>query len=241
MSIFKRVFKMGQAEANAIVDKMEDPIRLTEQGIRDLKKDLEQSLKAFAEVKAIAIRTRRQGVEANDEAKSWEQKAVMLLQKAQTGAMPAADAERLATEALSKKKEFDSQAATFIQQANQLDGKTTQLEGNIKKLKTQITNFENELRTLKARVKVSEATTSLNKQMAQIDSDGTVSMLERMKEKVEKQEALADAYGEMANANTSVDDEINKALEGVNLEVSDELAALKAKLSGGNINPALNE
>ena len=233
------MFRMGQAEANALVDKMEDPIRLTEQGIRDLKKDLDQSLKAYAEVKAIAIRTRRQGMDAAGKAKSWEQKAMMLLQKAQAGSLAPEEAERLATESLSKKKEFDGQAATLLKQANELDGKTAQLDGNIKKLKSQITRYENELKTLKARVKVSQATKNLNKQMAQIDSSGTVSMLERMREKVEKEEALAEAYGEMADANSSVDDEIAKALDGADVEVSDELAALKAKLSGNN--PALNE
>ena len=36
--IFQRLFKTGQAEAHAIVDKLEDPIKLSEQAIRDLKK-----------------------------------------------------------------------------------------------------------------------------------------------------------------------------------------------------------
>ena len=44
--IFQRLFKTGQAEAHAIVDKLEDPIKLSEQAIRDLKKDLQESLKA---------------------------------------------------------------------------------------------------------------------------------------------------------------------------------------------------
>ena len=38
MGIFSRLFKVGQAEAHAMVDKLEDPIKITEQGIRDLKK-----------------------------------------------------------------------------------------------------------------------------------------------------------------------------------------------------------
>ena len=37
MSVFKRLFRIGKAEANSIVDQLEDPIKLTEQGIRDLK------------------------------------------------------------------------------------------------------------------------------------------------------------------------------------------------------------
>ena len=54
--IFQRLFKTGQAEAHALVDKLEDPIKISEQAVRDLKKDLADSLKSLAEVKALAIR-----------------------------------------------------------------------------------------------------------------------------------------------------------------------------------------
>ena len=67
MSLFKRIFTLGKAESNAVIDKLEDPIKMTEQGIRDMKSDLEKSLKALAEVKAMAIRAKNeikeQGIE----------------------------------------------------------------------------------------------------------------------------------------------------------------------------------
>lgn len=58
MNIFKRIFRIGQAEIHAVVEKMEDPIKMTEQGIREMKDDLEQALEAYAKVKALAIRTK---------------------------------------------------------------------------------------------------------------------------------------------------------------------------------------
>lgn len=108
----------------------------------------------------------------------------------------------------------------------------SQLDVNVKKIRSSVSTYENELKTLKARVKVSTATKNLNKQMAQIDSSSTVSMLERMKEKIAQEEALAESYGEIANESKSIDDEIDKALEGGTAEVkaSDDLAAMKAKL-----------
>jgi len=53
-----------------------------------------------------------------------------------------------------------------------------------------------------------------------------------MRDKVEEDESLSQAYGEMADSGQSVDDEINKALgEGSSMPgVSDSLAALKAKM-----------
>ena len=40
VSIFRRMFKVGQSHAHSAMDKFEDPIQMTEQGVRDLKKDL---------------------------------------------------------------------------------------------------------------------------------------------------------------------------------------------------------
>ena len=52
-----------------------------------------------------------------------------------------------------------------------------------------------------------------------------------MKEKTEEQEALAEAYGDMGDAATSVDDEIDKALaDSKGAQVDDSLAQLKARM-----------
>lgn len=60
-----------------------------------------------------------------------------------------------------------------------------------------------------------------------------------MKEKVEEQEALAEAYGEMGDATTSVDDEINKALaDSKGVAVDDSLAQLKAYERGEEVGSA---
>ena len=42
MNIFKRLFRISQAEIHAAVDKMEDPVKMTEQGLGDLRQDLTQ-------------------------------------------------------------------------------------------------------------------------------------------------------------------------------------------------------
>lgn len=230
MSIFKRIFKIGQAEAHSIVDKLEDPIKLTEQGIRDLKRDLDESLKSFAEVKAISIRSKKEALDAKNKAESYEQKAMKLLQKAETGEIPSAEADRLAGEALVKKQEAEQQARVAEENAKKVDENLVQLEGNIKKLRANISHYENELKTLKARAKVSQATTKLNKQMAQIDGTGTIAMLEKMKTKVSENEALAEAYAGVVESNKTVDDEIDEVLTKSETTASDALAALKAKM-----------
>lgn len=231
MSVFKRLFKIGQAEAHNIVDKLEDPIKLTEQGIRDLKKDLDESLKALAEVKAMSIRAKKESADAKNRAKSYENKAMMLLTKVEKGEIDSAEADRLATEALKQKSDAEAQSKSAHQNAEGIDKNLVSLEANVKKLRSKIAHYENELKTLKARAKVSQATTKLNKQMAQIDSTGTISMLEKMKEKVSENEALSEAYADVAMENRSIDEEIDDVLGAPSdSEGTDALAALKAKM-----------
>jgi len=230
MSIFRRLFKVGEAQTHSMIDKMEDPVKMSEQAIRDLKQDLGKAMESLAEVKAIAIRTRREMKNYEQQGIDYEKKAMLLLQRAQQGQLDASEADRLATEALNKKEHADQQVARTQAEVQKYDNMTANLEAKVNDLRSKISKWENELRTLKARAKVSSATKKLNKQMAGIDSSSTVSMLERMKNKVEEEESLAESYGEIAAAPKSVDDEIDSALGSSSAAADDKLAALKAKM-----------
>lgn len=227
---FKRLFKIGEANAHAALDKLEDPVKMTQQGIRDLKEQLDQSLKSLAEVKAIAIRTSRETEADRQAADEYEKKAMALLKRAQAGQMDAAEAERLAAEALSRREEILKRHALNAQSKAKYDTMVAGLESKIRELKSNIAQWENEAKTLEARAKVSDATAKINKEMAQIDSSGTMAMLEKMKQKVEEKEALADAYADMANSEKSVDAEIDKALNDPTIKAADALAELKRKM-----------
>ena len=230
MNFFKRLFKIGEAEANSAIDSMEDPIKMTEQGIRDMKVDLNKSLEALAQVKALAIRAKNEADEFATKAEDYQQKAMLILKKAQNGDIETSEADRLAKEALIKKEEATQHATRGKTETEKYDKSVSQLEKNVQEIKQNVSKWENELKTLKARVKVSKATKNLNKQMAAIDSSSTVSMLERMKDKVNQEEALAEAYGDIANESKSIDDELDKAIDMNKVTAEDDLAKLKEQL-----------
>lgn len=48
---FKRILNLGKAKAHEKLDKIQDPVALTEQSIKDLKQDLAESMKSLAEMK----------------------------------------------------------------------------------------------------------------------------------------------------------------------------------------------
>lgn len=212
------------------IDNMEDPIKMTEQGIRDMKDDLDKALEALAQVKAMSIRAKKEVSEYEEKAEDYNGKAMLILKKAQKGGIEPQDADRLATEALVKKEEAIGQQNQAIADKEKFDMNVLQMEANIATIKQNISKWENELKILRSRVKVADATKSLNKQMAKIDSNGTIALLERMKEKVDQDEALAEAYGEIANASKSIDEEINRAVDVKKAKATTELEKLKEQM-----------
>lgn len=230
MKFLKRLFKVGQAEVHSAIDGIEDPIKMTEQGIRDMKQDLDKSLEALAQVKAMSIRSKNEVEEYGNKSEDYNEKAMLILKKSQSGGLESSEADRLATEALMKKEEAFAGQKRAIADKEKFDQNVLQMEGNVQTIKQNISKWENELKILRSRVKVADATKTLNKQMAQLDSNGTVALLERMKEKVVQEEALAEAYGEIANSSKSVDDEIDKAINVKQTKALTELEKLKEQL-----------
>ncbi len=230
-SIFKRMFKVGESEAHAVIDKLEDPIKMTEQGIRDLKKDLQAAMKNLAEVKANSIRLKKEGNDQKKLAADYERKAMLLLQKMQGGDLNQAEAERLATEALSKKEETLKNATKLLGDHSQTQKIADQLQTKVGKLKQTISGYENDLITLKARARTAESMRKINQQMSKVDSSSTLTMLEKMKDKVQEEESLAEAYQDIADTSLGVDEEINKALDSPSASQSSQsLADLKKKM-----------
>ena len=231
MSVFKRIFKVTQSETHALIDKIEDPINMTEQGIRDLKKDLKQAMTSLAEVKATAIRTRRDAENKKKLAADYGRKAMTLLQKMQKGELASSEADRLATEAMNQKEQNEANAVRLSKEAEEHEQMANHLQAIVNKMKSTIFTYENDLVTLKARAKTASATKRINQQIAKIDSSSTIAMLEKMRANVEEIESLAAAYGEMANVDKAVDDEINAALDGGSTSTAEEsLLELKKKM-----------
>ncbi len=231
MGFFQRIFRWGKSEVNSAMDSLEDPIKMTDQGIKDLESDLEKSIKALASVKASCITAKNDLEKAKQDVDDYQKKAMTFVQAAEQGKISHEEGDRLATQCLEKKSQRSRDLPQLEANYTRLQGQVSKFEDTIKTLKAQIDKWKNEAKMLKARAKVSEATANVNKQLAGIDSTDTVAMLEKMKEKVTEQEALADSYLEIAAASGSADiDNAYQALGG-GVEAQSELLALKAQMA----------
>lgn len=198
MNIFKRLLKIGQAEIHAIVDKMEDPIVLIAQGINDMKKELIAIEENYIRTRAMGIRIENVLRQKKEESDTLEGKAKLILEKSRLGEINPEIAEKLALEALKSKKDL----LTASQELN------TQLEDNAKfieeinthleVLKFNISKWEKELTTLKTKRQINATSVLVNRQMANIERNSTIELLEQMKDKAADEEALAAALHEFA-------------------------------------------
>lgn len=230
MNIFRRMLRIGQAEIHAAVDKMEDPVKMTEQGLRELRIDLTEATESYAKVKALAIRTENEQIQCEDQSRSYAEKAILIMQKAQAGQVDLVKAEELAREALALRRKYYVESEELGQQVVALRQSSLEMQRNTEILKDNLDKWEKELRTLRARAKVSSATVHVNKQMAQLDNNGTIAMLQRMKTKVEDQEALSKAYGEIARDKHNLKDELDNLLKDDSFSIEKDLQAIKEKL-----------
>jgi len=233
---FKRLLNVGKAKAHAKLDKVEDPVALTEQAIKDLKQDLAESMKSLAEMKALAIQTKRNVQRDHQAADQYEQRAMQFIAKAEQGDITMDEADRYALKALSQKDQILRVSSANEQNLHAYENMIRKLEIDVQKIRTQINTWEGELKTLKVRSRLSETSRRLNERMSSLGNSSMSSMLEDMKMKVEEQEALAQSYEEVASNDDNVDKQVEKALgksaaELPNLPTpKDALAQLKAKM-----------
>lgn len=233
MNIFKRLLTIGKAEIHSVIESFEDPINLTEEGIREMKEQLAKSIEALAQLKALAIRKKNEAETEEQTAKDYYNKAIVIVQKAEKGDVETAEADRLAKEALKRQTSSQENANILQKEHEKLYDECEKMQTNINHLKSGIAKWENELKTLKARVQVSEATKDINQKMTQMDTGSTVSMLEKLKDRVVQQEALAEAYSDLSKSGKSIDDEIDAIVNNSDTKAEEALNRLKETLKKG--------
>lgn len=215
MSIFKRLRDLTMSNINAIIDKAEDPIKMTDQYIRDMTEDLEDAEKAVAA--QIAIEKRFKALYEEQEA---------LVEKRMQQAHTAAQAQNvdLARRALEEKKSAEAKRDEYKVSYEQNKLAADNLRSKLEEMRKQLTAMKNKRETLVARYNAAKAQTEINKAMSGFGSDTASAGLKRMEEKMLQMEARAEASNEMSTQEKSLDEEFESL--GKDKVVEDELAAL---------------
>lgn len=222
MGLFDRLSRVVRANLNDMVSKAEDPEKILEQAIIDMQEDLIQLRQAVARAIATQKRTEQQYNKNQSEANTWQQRAQLALQKGD---------ENLAREALVRRKS-NLEAATT--QKTMLDQQTAQvdtLKRNLIALESKISEAKTKKDMLKARASAAKANEQLQSTIGRLGTSSAMGAFERMEDKVLEMEARSQAAHELTGNNL---DEQFRLLESGS-DVDDELAAMKAQLTGGSV------
>ena len=225
MGLFDRLSRVVRANLNDMVSKAEDPEKMLEQAVSDMQEDLVQVRQAVARAIAEQRQTEQKYSKDQSEANKWEQRAKLALAKGD---------ENLAREALKRKKDCTETAAIL---KNQLDQQTVQVDSlrkNLIALESKISEAKTKKNMLVARSRAAKANEELQKTLGSINTSSSVGAFERMEAKVIELEASSQAYGELEGIGI----EHQFAALEAGSDVDDELAMLKAQMSGGALPPS---
>lgn len=215
MSIFKRLRDLTLSNVYALIEKAEDPIKMTDQYIRDMAADLEDAEKAVASQIAIEKRFKQLYEEQDALVKKREEQAHIAAQAQNID---------LARRALEEKKSAEAKRDEYKANFDQNKAAADNLRSKLDEMRKQLNELKNKRETLVARYNAAKAQTEINKAMNGFSADSATAGMKRMEEKMMQMEARAEASNEMNTKGKSLDDEI-QAL-GTNKEVEDELSAL---------------
>lgn len=225
MGILTRFKDIMSANINALLDKAEDPEKMIDQCLRNLNNDLGKVKSETAAIMADEQRARRKLDECTDE-----------INKIQNYAAKAVSAgnDNDARLFLEKKQNLVTKQAELQQLYDSAHANSENMRAMNDKLVKDIAALEERRNTIKAKMNIARTQEHINKMVSGPSSaDSSISAFERMEEKADQMLDRANALAELNNAgNDSIEDLKAKYDNepGVNSDIEDELAALKASL-----------
>jgi len=223
MGILSRMKTIFKSEVNSALDKVEDTEKMLNQTITDMQ---EQLIKAKQQV-AVAIadekRLERQYIENQQQTEQWMDKAKLAVQKGN---------DELAKAALEKKVEYENLANEYKKQWDAQKASVEKLKVSLRDLERKVDEARRQKDLLLARNKRAIAQKQIHATMAGMATNaGAFNTFDRMKKKVEDQEARAQAAEEMAEE--TGDKKLEKQFEELGKSsIDDELAKLKSQVGG---------
>ena len=222
MSFFQRIKLILSSNLNSIISKAEDPEKILEQLIVEMREQFGEAKKQVAATIADEKRLERQYNDEAAKSQEWEKKAMLAIR---------AGNDDLARKALLRKQEHDTTAAGFKTQWDAQKDATEKLKQALHQLNDKIEEARRKKDLLIARSKRAEAQKQIHNTMSGLTDNGAFDTFDRMAAKVEQKEAEGLAAIELTHELSGSDlDAQFKQLEAAN-KGDDLLAALKAKMA----------
>lgn len=223
MSFFKRVKDVTAANVNSWLDKVEDPVKLLEQYMRNMEKEISQAEVQVSKQIAVATRFKQQLDAATTESQKRAKQAEDFI---------LADRDDLAQQALNEKARLEEEIQVLSVNYEQHQAAAEQLKVQLLEMKNQYREMQSKKQLLVARAESAKLTKNMNQTVTGFGRQTAAKGFSRMEQKVLGMEAEAEAskqlYLETATQKTL--DEEYRSIQSSPTATSLELEELKRKL-----------
>ncbi|MDB5389219.1 MAG: hypothetical protein JWM11_4865 [Planctomycetaceae bacterium] len=224
MGLFRRISDIITANLNEMTEGFEDPEKMLKQAIREMESSIADATQETAKVLANDKLLAKELANNQQQAKLWQAKAEQ--------AVNAGD-DNLARKALSRKQEHQKLVTALQDQLTSAQDASKTLRHQLEGMQAKLAEAKRNLATLSARNRAAEFKEKMNSTACAVElggsSDDAFAKFDRLREKVERAEAEADALAELRGVRGSGDDDFDTTPNSTSDGIDDELAALKRK------------
>lgn len=226
MGILQRIRLLLASNINDAISKAENPEKILEQLIIDMRKQLQEAKKEVAVTIADEKRLARQLADERSAVAEWHKKAKLAVR---------GGSDDLAREALKRKAEHEATAATLQQQWEGQRAASEELRAQLRRLNERIEEARRKKTMLIARSKRAKAQKRIQETMTGLSDTSAFDTFDRMAARVDQIEAEAEASAEIASDFAPKEASLADRIEALGADdaMDAELAALKAEMSGG--------
>lgn len=222
MGILERFTTIVKSNVNAMLDKAEDPEKMVDQSLVDMRENLAEVKKNTAKIMTEEKRTKDLVEECKTKIETYGVSAKNAL---------IAGNEEDARTLIAQKQSEESKLVSLQQSYDVAHTNAVKMRQMHDKLVSDIKELENRKASIKAKVSVAKAQNSVAEAMSSVNSEGSISAFERMSDKADRMLAESEAQLELNKdmQESSADDLVSKYASGAS-NVDDELEKMKSSL-----------
>jgi len=223
MGIFSRMTDIINSNISALLDQAEDPEKMIRLIIQEMEDTLVEVRSSSARVLADRKAAARRLEQVRADADSWEAKAKLAISKGR---------EDLARAALQEKRAIEEELAVVESELGATDEHIAQLNDEVAQLQQKLTDAKSKQKALLMRTKTVESRIKVKRQMHREALDNAFQRFDHFERRMDNLESQLEVMDLGREVHPDLAAEIS-ALEEDD-RINDELARLKAEISGGS-------
>jgi phage shock protein A len=213
-----------RSNLTTLKDKIEDPEKTLHQLLIDMEEELDSVRSRVAEAVADEIQMRQRTERERTDVAKWSDRAAQALKR---------NDETTARAALDQKLSALQRAERFEQELGRQQKDVLKLQDSVRDLEDKIRQAKQKKTLLTARLARAESSQKIHDVMERSASQSAFAQFNRLEEKVDRQEALSEAWDRMDGKDPDAM-ELERKLDAAerNDRLAEELAQLKASVAG---------